>query len=168
MAQRPSVFRRRYGGSPLHLVAMIASLALAGYAGLELTQTFGATKSTVVAVWLIGAAAAHDLILFPVYTLLDKAGTKLVARPRRTPTINFIRLPVLVSGLLFLVYAPLVAGLSGATYESITGLAVSVYFGRWLLITGALFGLSGALYALKLGVSGGRGRPSHAPTTESS
>ena len=168
MAQKLDIFRRRYGGSPLHLVAMVASLALAGFAGLTLTQALGTSKTTAVAVWLIGAAVAHDLILFPIYTLLDNAGTKLVARPLRTPAINFIRLPVLLSGLLFLVYVPLVGGFSGATYESITGLPVSVYFGRWLLITGALFGLSGAFYALKLGVSGSRGRPSDASSTESS
>jgi len=160
MAQKLEIFRRRYGGSPLHLVGMVASLALAGFAGLTLTQALGTSKTMAVAVWLIGAAVTHDLILFPIYTLLDKAGTKLVARPLRPSTINFIRLPVLLSGLLFLVYVPLVGGYSGTTYESITGLPVSVYFGRWLLLTGAMFGVSGALYAVKLGLSGSRGDPS--------
>lgn len=157
MAQKLEIFRRRYGGSPLHLVGMVASLALAGFAGLTLKQALGTSKTIAVAVWLIGAAVTHDMILFPIYTLLDKAGTKLVARPLRTSAINFIRLPALLSSLLFLVYVPLVGGFSGPTYESITGLPVSVYFGRWLLLTGAMFGVSGALYAVKLGLSGSRG-----------
>lgn len=160
MAQKLEIFRRRYGGSPLHLVGMVASLALAGFAGLTLNQALGTSKTIAVAVWLIGAAVTHDMILFPIYTLLDKAGTKLIARPLRTSAINFIRLPVLLSGLLFLVYVPLVGGFSGLTYESITGLPVSVYFGRWLLLTGAMFGVSGAVYAVKLGLSGSRGDPS--------
>ena len=48
---------------------------------------------------------------------------------------------------------PLVLRRSQASYYAATGLTESVYFGRWLLVTGALFALSAVLYAVRLGVA---------------
>src|SRR5207249_9716369 len=60
-------FRHEYGAGPLHLVAVAASFSLAGWA---LVQIFDTANAMNVAIWLLGAAVAHDLVLLPLYSLL--------------------------------------------------------------------------------------------------
>jgi hypothetical protein len=135
-------FRALYGSSPLHLIALVASLAVTAYAALKIAEYDTAFE---IALWLVGAALVHDFVLFPLYTLLGLlAGGN---RPRRAT--NFVRVPAMLSGLLFLMFAGLICSLSPDTYESATGLQPTPYLERWLAITAILFLASGLLYALR-------------------
>ncbi|MFJ7586851.1 hypothetical protein ACIQZO_05535 [Streptomyces sp. NPDC097617] len=140
-----AAFRRRYGASPLHLVLVLASFALAAYAGVRRLK--GDTVG--VALWFVGAALLHDLVLLPLYSLTDRAAQLLCegrAGPGRRaprPSVNYVRVPAFVSGLLLLVWWPLVLRRVGH-YTAATGLPADVFLGRWLLITAALFAASAA------------------------
>lgn len=143
------VFVRRYGAHPLHLLALLASFALVAYAALRLLPA----HPLAVAIWFVGAAVAHDLLLLPAYAVIDASMTRLSrARRRRlptTPAVNYLRVPLVLSGLLLLVYFPSILGLSGI-YAPITGQSTQAYLGRWLAITAALFLLSELVYAARL------------------
>lgn len=126
-------FRRRYGASPLHLAALLACFAVAGYAAVRL---LGARPAAVL-LWFVGAALLHDLVLAPIYTLLDRAAG------RRPPPSwwNHVRFPAAISLLLLLVWFPEIARRSHG-YGVTTGLDQSVYLNRWLAVCAALFALS--------------------------
>lgn len=128
--------RRWYGEGPLHLVLMAASFALAGYAGVRLLagDTWG------VIVWFAGAALVHDLVLVPLYAGADRLWCR--AAGRRPELVNFVRVPVFLSGLLLLVWFPLITRQT-ERYEGASGLSPDVFLGNWLLITAALFLVSG-------------------------
>ncbi|MEV6762583.1 hypothetical protein AB0N16_18510 [Streptomyces sp. NPDC051105] len=65
------------------------------------------------------------------------------------PWINHLRVPTFLSGLLLLVWFPLVFRPAGP-YPGGTGLSYDVYLGRWLLITGVLFAASAVAFAVRL------------------
>ena len=150
---------RLYGASPLHLLTLLASSALAAYAGVRLL----AGAPWQVAAWVVGAAVAHDLVLAPLYALAD---APLAAAARRrgarelpgVPWVNHVRFPAVVSGVLLLVFAPSILRWSGG-YQRTTELSSEPYLGRWLLITAALFALSAAAYALRLSAAARRRTP---------
>ncbi len=144
-----SRFRERYGAPPLHLLALVASFAVAGYAVLK---WFDAPQVLRLFVWFAGAVIAHDLILYPFYALVDRALVKTL--PVRA--VNYVRVPALLAGLLLLLWWPLITGHPEAQYRSATGLGTSPYQARYLLVVAALFGLSALLYAARL-VRAGRG-----------
>jgi FtsH-binding integral membrane protein len=135
-------FRSLYGSSPLHLIAVIASFVIAFYAASKIAQSDARWN---ILLWFLGAVLLHDLVLFPLYTVLDRiAGGR---RPRAA--INYLRVPVLLSGLLFLLSAGLILGAAQDSYESATGLRPEPYLERWLVITAVLFVASGILYAVR-------------------
>lgn len=139
-----------YGAGPLHLLVMLASFAIAGYAAMRWV-TFDPAK---VLVWFVGSIIAHDLILFPIYALADRSLLSVVRHRRgdadlQRPWINHVRVPVLLSGLLLLVSFPLVFRLSNA-YQDATGRQPDFYLGRWLAISAALFLGSAVVYAVRL------------------
>ncbi|WP_250306508.1 hypothetical protein OG204_05235 [Streptomyces sp. NBC_01387] len=141
-----SLFSRRYGAHPFHLLAMACCFLVAGYAAVQLLNG----RTVAVAVWFIGAALLHDLVLLPLYSGADRtAQAAMPLRSGRAPGtgwINYLRAPVALSALLFLVWFPLILRKS-APYHGDTGLSDHVYLGRWLLITAGLFAAS-ALAAL--------------------
>jgi hypothetical protein len=148
---RMASFRRAYGASPLHLLALVASFAFAGYAALAWFQLgFGSVLR-----WFLLALIGADLVLLPLYTLLDwiafggERGRAHAARAR-VSAVPFTRVPALLSGLLALVFAPEILSF-GKDYRSLTGLGEAVYLGRWLAATGIMFALSGLAYATALG-----------------
>jgi hypothetical protein len=162
-----SRFRERYGAGPLHLVAIVATFAVAGYAlarALELTS-----NPDRIVLWLGGSIVAHDLVLFPLYALVGVlvAAAVLPGEHRsrlRLAALNHLRVPALLSGLLLLVWYPLVAGPAERTFMRLTGLSKDVYLGRWLLLSAALFAASAALFALRLpGLRRAAGRPGRSP-----
>ncbi|MFF5668335.1 hypothetical protein [Streptomyces griseofuscus] len=142
-------FARWYGSGPLHLLVLIASFALTGYAMVRLF----AVRPWEVAIWFVGAAILHDLILLPLYSLADLSALSVLrhrAADRPTvPWINYLRVPAFLSGLLLLVWFPLVLCLA-APYPGDTGLSDSVYLGRWLAITGVIFAASAVAFAMRL------------------
>ncbi|GAB7030265.1 hypothetical protein JCM4914_17260 [Streptomyces platensis subsp. malvinus] len=140
---------RWYGEGPLHLVLMLGSFALTGYAGVRL---LAGGRWPLVVVWFAGAALLHDLVLLPLYALADRAVVRCTAGTgRHRPWTAFVRVPAALSGLLLLVWFPLIAysagGASAEHYALATGLPAGVFLGRWLLITAVLFAVS-ALWLL--------------------
>jgi hypothetical protein len=69
--------RRWYGASPLHLLALVAAFALAGYA---VRAVIAAGQWRGFAEWFIVAIVAHDLLLFPLYSLADLPLRRLLPR----------------------------------------------------------------------------------------
>lgn len=142
-------FRDSYGAGPLHLLAVVASLAVAGYALLELVERPGPLS---FALWFGLAIVAHDLIAFPLYSALAAiAGRALVPRGEGGRiALNHLRLPALLSALAFAVWFPLILGLSDELLTSKTGIGADAYLGRWLLLTAALFAGSGLVLAIRM------------------
>ena len=93
-------------------------------------------------IWFLGAALLHDLVLLPLYSALD-LGARLGLH---LPAINYLRVPALISGLLLLVYFPLILVEADRNYVRATGHHVHGYARNWLLITAALFAGSGVIY----------------------
>ena len=135
-------FRALYGSGPLHLLALLASLAISGYAASRLAQSDARWD---ILLWFVGAIALHDFVLFPLYTGLDRlAGGRRLGRG-----VNYVRVPVLLSLLLLLLFLPLILTLAPGTYESATGHEPESYLRNWLAVSAALFLVAGAAYALR-------------------
>ncbi|MEU7799958.1 hypothetical protein AB0B10_11850 [Micromonospora arborensis] len=136
--------RTGYGAAPWHLVVVTAAIVLAGWVALRLADeaTFGR-----MLLWFVGAAIAHDLVLFPVYASADRVLRTLVRG--RVTLLNHLRLPALGSALLFLVYSPGILRLGETTHLAATGQDQRPYLVRWLLLSATLFLLSGVTYLLR-------------------
>jgi hypothetical protein len=143
-------FYRWYGASPLHLLTLIGSFALAGYVTNRLLQH----NAVAILEWLVGAVIGHDLILMPLYTVADRSVMAVFRRrPPNLPTvpwINYLRVPVVLSGLLLLIWFPLILRLT-PRYTALTTLPNDPYLSHWLAVTGALFLLSAVALAVRLG-----------------
>jgi hypothetical protein len=135
----------KYLGSPLQILLLGCSFALAGYAGVRLLagDWFG------VAVWFVAAAVVHDLVLVPLYGGADRALTRALGDAGRREWTVYVRVPAALSGLLLLVWFPLISGQVAGHYRSATGLSGDGFLSRWLLITAVLFGGSAALLVLR-------------------
>ncbi|MEU0219751.1 hypothetical protein ABZ281_33765 [Streptomyces sp. NPDC006265] len=133
-------------GSPLQLLLLSCSFALAVYAGVRLL----AGDWLGVALWVVGAALLHDLVLLPLYAAADRAVVRGLGRVRRREWVMYARVPAALSGLLLLVWFPLISGMVEERYRSGTGLPPEVFLTRWLLITAVLFAGSALLLALRL------------------
>ena len=146
-------FRRRYGASPLHLAGHLVVFAIAAFAIWRMASAGGLVK--LIALY-VGFAIAHDLVFLPVYSGLDRAARAGLARlpgrrPGRVPMINHIRAPALISGLLLLIYLPLISGRADGEYFADSGHHLEGYLRNWLLISAVLFLCSGLIYVLRLG-----------------
>lgn len=136
------VLRRWYGEGPLHLLLLVATFALAGYAGVRLL----AGDTFAIVVWFIGSALLHDLVLLPLYASADLALHRALGP--RTGLVNYVRVPAFLSGLLLLMWWPLITR-HAVRYEPYSGLSLDVFLGNWLLITGLLFAGSALLLAVR-------------------
>ena len=152
-----AAFRTRYGASPLHLLGHLAAFAIAYYALSEVLLSRYSHWVNWVA-WFAGGALLHDLVFLPVYVILDTiARLGVTDHPlRRVNAINHIRVPVVMAGVMFLVYFPLILGDGRENYVADTGHDPPDFLARWLLICAILFGVSALTYAARLR-SGGRG-----------
>jgi hypothetical protein len=152
MQGRPSVFRRRYGATPLHLAGHLVALAIVAFAFDRMFSDGGVPQ--LIALYL-GLVIAHDLILVPLYTSLDRLVRRLLERfgPSRRlgiPLTNHVRAPLLISALLLLIYSPLISGLSDSQYFALSGHHLEHYARNWLLITVALLLGSALIYAARV------------------
>lgn len=148
----PERFRRFYGASPIHLAALLGSLALAAYAVSFVVDSPSLTR---MAVWFAAAVIGHDLVLFPAYA----AGDRLLgaaSHPRRrtrarlpVSPVNYVRVPTLGSGLLLLMFLPGIIEQGSATYRAATGQTQEPFSDRWLFVTALMFAVAALAYALR-------------------
>ena len=148
-------FRQHYGAGGWHLAGLLACFAVAGYAALRWLDEPTAVR---LGVWFVGALLLHDALLFPLYSLGDRVIRRATgvgaARTRRVPLVNHVRVPFLLSGLLLLLWFPLIFNKPEAAYTSATGLGTEPYLGRWLLVTAVLFAASALVYVVRVVLSG--------------
>ncbi len=142
-------------GSPFQILLLACSFALAGYAGVRLL----AGDWLGVVLWFVGAALLHDLVLLPLYSAADRAVTGGLGAARHREWTSYVRFPAACSGLLLLVWFPLIGGRVDASYAGVTGLSADGFLARWLLITAGLFGGSALLLAGRLLRSATKRRP---------
>jgi hypothetical protein len=147
----------------LHLLTMATGFALLGY----VLATF--KPSTLwnpghwwqsIAVWFAAAVIGHDLLLFPLYALADRATGTWLRRFHRSahrhPKVtarNHIRIPALAAGLTLLIFLPGIIEQGAPTYLAATGETQQPFLGRWLLLTAAMFATSAIAYAVRLAVA---------------
>ncbi len=148
-------FRRLYGASPLHLLTLIASLLITAAAVTRWFDNTGPITVRII-VWFAGAIIGHDLILLPLYSLLDRLAFGRGPRrdagraPDRGAWRVYVRVPALLSGLIFVVFFPEILKLGNQVFDVASGLHQDVYLTRYLLTCGTLFALSGLAYAQHL------------------
>lgn len=150
--------RRWYGEGPLHLLLMVSSFALAGYAGVRLLDG----DTLMILLWFVGAVLVHDLVLLPLYSAADRA--LRLPRVGRAGPVNFVRVPLLLSGLLLLMWFPLITR-QAERYEPASGLSPDGFLGHWLLITAALFAASALLLVVRSVRSRRRARNGRPPAS---
>lgn len=144
-------FRRVYGSHPLHLIGHVVVFFIAAWA---IVQILGGGTIVNWIAWFVGAALLHDLVLLPLYSAFDR-GLGIASRGRadrrlRVPVINHLRAPAAISGILLIVYFPVILGLSGPNYFNDTGHHLAGYTRNWLLITLGLFVVSALVYAARV------------------
>ena len=143
-----SVMARR---ESVQLLALLAGFAVAGYAAIRLL----AGNPVGIGAWFVGSAVVHDLVLFPLYAGLDAVLVMLLRRCPALATVggvrwlNYLRAPALVSGLLLLVWSPLILQLPTA-FHAASGLSDQPFFRHWLAVTVVLFGLSAATLTARI------------------
>jgi len=149
---RCSSTERHSRASTVSKLALLAVLAvLATYAGMRLL----AGNPVGIGAWFVGSAVVHDLVLFPLYAGFDAV---LVLLLRRHPTLatiggvrwlNHLRVPALVSGLLLLVWSPLILRLPTA-FHAASGLSDQPFLPHWLAVTVVLFGTSAVILTARI------------------
>lgn len=150
-------FRAVYGSNPLHLLTLIAGFALFGYVLATIKPSTLWNPNTwwqSILVWFAAAIVAHDLVLFPIYSLIDRilvAGSRL--RPRieaSVPVLNCVRIPAMGAALALLVFLPGIIQQGAPVYAAATGQTQEPFLGRWLLLTAAMFAISAVVYGIRL------------------
>ena len=136
--------RLRYGASPLHLAGHLAVVGFVAYALWQVIPGGGRPRAENVVLWLLAGALLHDLVLLPLYALLDRVAR--AATHGRPAVLNHLRVPAAISGVLLLVYFPLILVRADGNYVRATGHHVEGYTRNWLLITAGLFAGSGLHY----------------------
>ncbi|MDG4820865.1 hypothetical protein O7635_03230 [Asanoa sp. WMMD1127] len=139
---------RFYGAGTPHALLLLGCFTLAGWSVFYL---WGEPTLWRMALWFIGAAVFHDLILFPLYAAADGLLTRATGTgtATRRAVLNHLRAPALAAALLFLVFLPGILDLGEATYQAATGQPRISYAVRWVAVSGALFGLSAVALAVR-------------------
>lgn len=144
-------FRCAYGAGPAHLLVAIAGLAIAAYG---LFRALELSSPTAFLPWFLGGIVGHDLVFLPLYSalglLLWAAARRGMVGPSRVAALNHVRVPAVISGLMLLVYSPLILGLGGPVFEAATGRTTEGYLERWLVVSASLFAISALVYAIRL------------------
>jgi hypothetical protein len=139
--------RMQHGAGPLHFFALACGLAFGGYL---VWIVLPAPNSTRILIWAGSAAILHDLVLWPLYTALDRVAARAGRHNRfGVPWVNYVRVPVVLSAVFLTVSFPLVLRHSEPAYHTATGLTENPYLGRWLLLSGGAFAASAVLYVVR-------------------
>lgn len=149
-----SRWRSFYGSHPLHLLLVLGGFAFVGYIVMTLTPRALWNPDVwwqSIAVWFVAAIVLHDLVLFPLYALVDRA---LTVMPRRSgappPVLNYVRVPAMASVLTLVVFLPGIIESGAGWYVAATGQTQEPFLGRWLLLTAALFATSAVVYLVRM------------------
>ncbi|CAA9538131.1 MAG: hypothetical protein AVDCRST_MAG30-4452 [uncultured Solirubrobacteraceae bacterium] len=137
---------RRYGAGPAHLLVHVAALALIAWAVLQISDAGGALT---VALWFAGAVIVHDFVLLPLYAGADRALQRAGRAPRDPRLLNHLRIPLALSTVTLLAFAPLILGRGDAVLARVSTIEPTGYLGRWLLLTAALLAGSGIIYLIR-------------------
>lgn len=157
-------FRAFYGAHPLHLLVVLASFVVLGYVIYVMgpaTLWDPDVWWQSILVWFLGAVVFHDFILFPIYALADRthsAGVRALrqrrgSKPDHPPLVsalNYVRVPVLATGLTFLLFFPGLIGQGAPTYLRATGQTQAPFLGRWLLLVAVIFTFSALAYLVRV------------------
>jgi hypothetical protein len=165
-------FRALYGAGPVNLLVLLLCFAIAGAAVVGWFQR--PRDVDTVLEWFVAAILLHDLVFLPLYTVLDRIAFGWVRRlgeserPRTVVGLvgstPYLRVPAMLSGLLLLVFFPVILGLGSQTELSASGIAESGYLARWLIASGVMFALSGAAWGVAMWR--GRGAVSQRPAPQ--
>jgi hypothetical protein len=142
-------FRTAYGSTPLHLLGHIVAFAAFVWA---LSQILGGGYVVNYVAWFVGAAVLHDIVVLPIYSLIDRLtrhGGRRAWGARFGSAINYVRAPAIISAILLLVYSPEILRYSAKNYRDDTGYPLPSILTNWLLITAGLFLASGLIYAIR-------------------
>ncbi|ROO62297.1 hypothetical protein EDC02_4272 [Micromonospora sp. Llam0] len=146
-------FRAGYGAPLWHLLLLVGCFTVAGWVVLRLA---GEATAVRMLIWFVAAVIIHDLVMFPIYAAADRALLTATradvgngSRPARLSVVNHVRVPALGSALLFVVYLPGILQLGGGTFTAATGLTQQPYLTRWLLVSAAMFVVSGLWLAVR-------------------
>lgn len=138
-------FRRRYGASPLSLVGSLAAIAVSAFALAQMFQPDVAPFPLNLLIWLFAGALLHDLVLLPGYSAADLGMRAVVP----ADAVNFVRFPLAISAVLFLVWFPRILDRQPQNYERALGHPPPDFLGRWLVCCGVLFAGSAILFAVR-------------------
>ena len=130
LSQRHVRPRLRYGAPVWHLAGHALAFAGDRLRAEPPAAADASGRPLAVLVWLIGGAVLHDLVFLPLYSLGDR-----ILRTVGGRAVNHVRVPAAISGVLLLVYFPLILSKAPATYERNTGRPPPDYLARWLAIT---------------------------------
>ena len=146
-----SLWKRVYGESPLHLLGQLVAFVIAVYAFVQVTKV-GSTDTRSLLIWFVAGALLHDFLFIPIYLVLDFVARRGVRdHPhRRVRVINHVRVPVAISGVMFLTLFPLILGRGEPNFVRTAGQQPPDYLGSWLLVTALAFGASALAYAVRL------------------
>ena len=160
------LFRRLYGANPLQLLVLLACFAISAYAFYR--ASLGPLPLRML-VWFVVAVVGHDLVLYPLYALADRSWHVASRRVRHrlrgkcaaVPLVNYVRVPVVLSGSLLIAFWGTISGEGEPFYRYAADKGFGDFLGRWLIVTGVLFLASAVLYAWRVGRMGPpRTRPS--------
>lgn len=147
-------FWKIYGSGPRHLLVLTGCFLLTGYTLLVLGPAKLFNPEVwwqSIGVWFLGGAVFLDFVLLPLCASADRGlkllpgtGTK-AGKPARHPfTVNYVRIPLLASGLLFLLFFPGIIEQGKGSYLTATGQTQDPFLERWLWLT-ALFCVTSAI-----------------------
>lgn len=147
-----AAFRRAYGAAWWHPVVVLSCLALTAHVVDRLSQE---PLSGLMLFWFAGCVLVHDVVLLPTGSLLDRFLTALPRRARsgrelRVRAINHVRVPLLASGLLLLMFLPGIVQQGTATHLAATGMDQQPYFTRWVWLSAAFAVLSAVCFAVRV------------------
>ncbi|MBJ7521049.1 MAG: hypothetical protein JHC84_15225 [Solirubrobacteraceae bacterium] len=139
------MIRKYYGASPLHLAGHLLAIAVAAFAFSKILDPVFAPFPLNLALWFVGGALIHDLVLLPAYSAVDGAARRVLP----ADVLNHVRFPAAISGVTLLVYFPLILERQPQNFERALGEAPPDYLARWLWFTLALFVASGVVLAVR-------------------
>ena len=161
---------RLYGAGAAHAAVMAVSFLLAGAAvwSLGVEGLWNPDRWwQSVAVWFGGAAVLHDAVLYPLYSLADRA--TLPTRSwavRRVPVRQHIRVPALGAALTLLIFFPGILRTDDTAIVAATGMNRDPYLERWLWLVAAMIAASAAVFLLRVLLAGGSPRADEAESEQ--